>query len=93
MTVSVLLIGNGAREHAIAEALLRRTGNRFSGLHEGQQSGHRCPSSRHPFGSLQRSCRNWDFAKAVHADFAVIGPEDPLNNGVVDALQRQASRL
>lgn len=87
--LNILLIGNGAREHAIAEAIMR--------------SGHRprlfaCMKSNNPgIASLSEKIFMTSysdlaamiaFAKACRIDFTVIGPEDPLNNGVVDALKK-----
>jgi phosphoribosylamine--glycine ligase len=86
---NILLIGNGAREHAIAEAIMR--------------SAHRprlftCMKTNNPgIASLSENIfiSNYNeltaiaaFAEGSRIDFAVIGPEDPLNNGVVDALSR-----
>lgn len=83
----ILLIGNGAREHVIAEALKRSRHNPtlFS-----------CMKSNNPgiaslsediliggYGDLEAIMR---FAVSHAVDFAVIGPEDPLSNGIVDAL-------
>jgi phosphoribosylamine--glycine ligase len=86
---NVLLIGNGAREHAIAEAITRSRHNPklFSYM----------KSNNPAIASLSSSFRIGDysdledinqFATENKIDFAVIGPEDPLNNGVVDSLQK-----
>jgi phosphoribosylamine--glycine ligase len=87
--IHILIIGNGAREHAIAEAIVR--------------SGHRprlfaCMKANNPgIASLSEKTHlcSYDnfpaitaFAESERIDFAFIGPEDPLNNGVVDALGR-----
>lgn len=86
--MNVLLIGNGAREHALAEALMRsrpapdlfaymKSNNPgLTALAAGTKIG--------GYGDLQ-AIREWAGANGIA--FAVIGPEDPLNNGVVDALQ------
>ena len=85
--MNVLLIGNGAREHAIAEAILRSSqppalfaymksrNPGIAALAETVKIG--------SYGDLQ-SIRDW--AKASNIAFAVIGPEDPLQNGVADIL-------
>lgn len=84
---NILLIGNGAREHAIAEAIVR-SGCRpvlFSYM----------KANNPGIGALSAKSRLESYAdlKTINAfavenkiDFAVIGPEDPLNNGVVDSL-------
>ena len=86
---NILIIGNGAREHAVAEAIMR--------------SGQRprlfaCMKANNPgIASLSEMILTNDykdmnaivaFAESSRIDFAVIGPEDPLNNGVVDALHK-----
>ncbi len=86
--MNILLIGNGAREHVLAEALLRVT--RPPALFAYMKSNNPgiaalAESTRiGGYGDL-RAIRDW--AKATGAAFAVIGPEDPLCNGVADALQ------
>lgn len=86
--MNVLLIGNGAREHALAEAIVRsrhqprlyafmKSNNPgIAGLCQGYELGN--------YGDLETICTQ---AKAWAVDFAVVGPEDPLDKGVVDALK------
>jgi len=86
--MNVLLIGNGAREHALAEAVVRsryqpglyafmKSNNPgIAGLCKGYELG--------SYGDLEAICTR---ARAWSVDFAVIGPEDPLDRGVVDALK------
>lgn len=87
MTVSVLLIGNGAREHAMAEAIVRSKQNPllFSYM-KANNPGIAALSKKAKMGSYADLETIVAFAKENGIDFAVIGPEDPLNNGVVDAL-------
>lgn len=85
---NVLLIGNGAREHSIAEAIknspqkpklfsfMKANNPGIAGLSDDVQLG--------KYDDLEAIK---SFAQANAVDFAVIGPEDPLNNGVVDALK------
>lgn len=85
--VQVLLVGNGAREHVMAESIMR--------------SGHDpvlyayMKSNNPGIASLSKAVRlgTYDDPDAIarfaveHAvDLACIGPEDPLDRGVVDAL-------
>jgi len=85
----VLLIGNGAREHAIAEAVMRsRHRPRLFSYMKGNNPGIADLSDKvllGSYGDLEAICR---FAVESKADFAVVGPEDPLNSGVVDALKK-----
>jgi len=85
----VLLIGNGAREHAIAEAVMRsRHQPVLFSFMKGNNPGIAALSEKITignYGDLDSICR---FATDNRVDFAIVGPEDPLNNGAVDALKK-----
>ncbi|MBN2255958.1 MAG: phosphoribosylamine--glycine ligase [Deltaproteobacteria bacterium] len=87
--VKVLLIGNGAREHAIAEAIIRSQHKPalFSFMKSNNPAIAEL-SSAVRLGSYGNLNDINTFASENGIDFAVIGPEDPLNNGVVDSLKR-----
>ena len=84
MTESVLLVGGGGREHAIARSLADDC------------ELHACASNRNPgIASLAETFESVDetaadeivaIAEQVGADTAVIGPESALAAGVADAL-------
>ena len=84
MTETVLLVGGGGREHAIARAVAE------------DASLYACASNRNPgIASLaddfaQIGERDADaiveYAREIGADLAVIGPESALEAGVADAL-------
>jgi phosphoribosylamine--glycine ligase len=87
--LNILLIGNGAREHAIAEAIMR-SGHRpqlFSYM-KANNPGIASLSENITNGNYTDLAAIVSFAQAHKVGFAVIGPEDPLNNGVVDALKK-----
>ncbi|MEE6208768.1 phosphoribosylamine--glycine ligase [Salarchaeum sp. III] len=85
MTETVLLVGGGGREHAVARSLAPDC------------DLHACASNRNPgIDALAESFETLDetdpdavaaHAEAVDADLAVVGPETPLAEGVVDALE------
>lgn len=85
----VLLIGNGAREHAIAEAIVRshRSPVLFSFM-KTNNPGIAHLSMKCQIGSYDDLEGITRFARENKIDFAFIGPEDPLNNGIIDALQK-----
>ncbi len=84
---NILLVGNGAREHAIAEAIRRSKESQllFSYM-KANNPGITSLSAKTKIGSYSDLEAIVIFATENKIDFAVIGPEDPLNNGVVDAL-------
>jgi len=83
----ILLIGNGAREHAIAEAIARSAQKpRLFSFMKANNPGIAALSEKIMMGSYSDPDAITRFAAEHKIEFAVIGPEDPLNNGVVDAL-------
>jgi phosphoribosylamine--glycine ligase len=87
--LNILLIGNGAREHAIAEAIMRSEHRpRLFSYMKANNPGIASLSENIMNGNYTDLAAIVSFAQAHKVGFAVIGPEDPLNNGVVDALKR-----
>ncbi len=84
---TVLIIGSGAREHAIATALARSPQSPdllcFSNA---QNPGIERLTRRYRTGSLTDPAAITAFATEQNATLAVIGPEAPLAAGVADAL-------
>ena len=84
----VLLIGNGAREHVIAETLKRSS----SGCELGVFANANNPGIQALASSyfVANSLLDFDalraYARDFHPDFAFIGPDDPLGAGAADAL-------
>jgi len=85
---TILLIGNGAREHAIAEAFTRSA--------EKPRIFAYMKSNNPGIGSLCDDVQlgNYDdieaitaFAQSIAPDFVFIGMEEPLKHGVADALE------
>ncbi len=84
---NILLIGNGAREHAIAEAIKRSRENpRLFAYMKSNNPGIAALSEKVLIGSYSDLKSICNFARDCNIQIAVIGPEDPLNNGVADAL-------
>jgi phosphoribosylamine---glycine ligase len=86
---NILLVGNGAREHALAEAISRSEQKPllFSFM-KTNNPGIASLSEKIKLGSYADVGAITGFAAENKIEFAVIGPEDPLNNGVVDALAK-----
>ncbi|WP_255195733.1 phosphoribosylamine--glycine ligase [Halorarius litoreus] len=85
MSETVLLVGGGGREHAIASAVA-----------DSEATLYACASNRNPgiaaladgFEQLDETDPDAvvDYAESVEATVAVVGPESPLAEGVSDAL-------
>jgi len=85
MTETVLLVGGGGREHAVARALAASDCDIYA-----------CAGNRNPgIGAVAEGFESLDttnpsavtaYAREVDATLAVIGPEAPLEAGVADAL-------
>src|SRR5512139_2227668 len=83
----VLLVGNGAREHAIAEAIMRSGQKpRLFACMKTNNPGIASLAEKSLVGPYEDLAAIMAFAKENGCEFAVIGPEDPLNLGIVDAL-------
>lgn len=87
-TMNILLIGNGAREHIMGQKL-------FESPHCDQllvygktlNPGLKSIAHEYHVGDLMDNAAIVEFAKKFNVDLAVVGPEAPLVNGVVDALE------
>lgn len=81
----VLVVGGGGREHAIVEAL-RRSGAEIFAAMSNQNPGIRRASKDVLLGDVTAVDRIVEWAASRQAELAVIGPEAPLERGIVDAL-------
>ncbi|MHB1946660.1 MAG: phosphoribosylamine--glycine ligase [Gammaproteobacteria bacterium] len=88
--MKILIVGSGAREHALAKALQRSP----------QQPTLFCCATSHNPGIASIANQIWigdinqneeivRLAKEWEIDFAIIGPEAPLEKGLADALWKQ----
>jgi phosphoribosylamine--glycine ligase len=84
--MKILVVGGGGREHAIAAALGRNTTTEICSVMAKQNPGIAALAQK------VHICRETDvksvvgFAKESGAEYAFIGPEAPLEAGIVDAL-------
>jgi phosphoribosylamine--glycine ligase len=91
--IRILLIGNGAREHAIAEAVCRS---------EQPHEFYAYMSARNPgivklakdtfIGDLLDPASVARYAENRKIDIAIVGPEAPLERGVADVLEERGIR-
>jgi phosphoribosylamine---glycine ligase len=86
---NILLVGNGAREHALAEAISRSEQKpRLFSFMKTNNPGIASLSEKIKLGGYADLEAITGFAAENKIEFAVIGPEDPLKNGVVDGLAK-----
>ncbi len=83
----ILLIGNGAREHIIAETLKKNKEVKLCSYLKSKNPGIVSLSEGFELGNYGDLERIRSYAEKVKPDFAFIGPEEPLGNGVVDLLK------
>ncbi|MBI2647702.1 phosphoribosylamine--glycine ligase [Candidatus Woesearchaeota archaeon] len=84
--MKILIIGNGAREHVIAESLKRNKGTKLYSYLKFKNPGILGLSENFEIGNYNELDKIKNFALKIRPDFAFIGPEEPLAYGVVDLL-------
>ena len=83
----ILLIGNGAREHALAEALINSKHQvELYAFGQAINPGIKQLSIQYKVGSSSDFEAISAFASEVSPDFVVIGPDDPIGQGLGDFL-------
>ncbi|MEK7126794.1 MAG: phosphoribosylamine--glycine ligase [Patescibacteria group bacterium] len=83
----ILLIGNGAREHVIGETLKRsRHGVELFIVGKTKNPGLSAICEDYLLADVCDKNAIKDFALKVKPDFAFIGPENPIEKGIVDML-------
>lgn len=87
--VRVLLIGHGAREHAIAEALVRGNAELYAFMGSNNPGIRELAKNQVEVGDLSNFTAIADFGKKNRVDFIFVGPEAPLAIGITDALKAQ----
>ncbi|MED5426271.1 MAG: phosphoribosylamine--glycine ligase [Candidatus Neomarinimicrobiota bacterium] len=85
--MKILLIGSGAREHAIVKALDRSSHEKeIYCLASNRNPGISDLCDKFIVGDINDSYFVLDYAKEVGASLAIVGPENPLAQGVSDCL-------
>lgn len=83
----VLLIGNGAREHVLAETIVRSPQRPELYVYgKAKNPGIFHMAQGYEIGDLSDFDAISTYAKKVHADICIIGPEDPIALGLRDVL-------
>ncbi|MFW9988410.1 MAG: phosphoribosylamine--glycine ligase [Candidatus Odinarchaeota archaeon] len=87
MVINCIIIGHGAREHVIGEALVKGGANLYSFM-SFKNAGLEDLSKKIKIHSETDFKEIIDFCNENKIDFAVIGPEAPLVVGIVNALEK-----
>ncbi len=86
--MNILLVGSGAREHAIARSIKKsNTHSKIYCFATNRNPGIEKISASLEIGRIDDPASVSHFASTNSINLAIIGPEAPLANGVVDALQ------
>ncbi|MFL2762183.1 MAG: phosphoribosylamine--glycine ligase [Dehalococcoidia bacterium] len=84
--MKILIIGNGAREHAISWTLFNSPSNHDIFVSPGNAGTNQFVKN------IEIDSNNipglLDFAKSLPVDLTIVGPEIPLSNGIVDEFQK-----
>ncbi len=86
--VKVLIIGHGAREHVIGEALIRSGANLYAFMSSKNAGLEDLSQGRIKVHSEMDFKEIIDYCKLNSIDFVVVGPEAPLVVGIVDAIEK-----
>ncbi len=87
--MKVLSVGGGAREHAIVKALVKWDAELYSVM-KNRNPGI-AKLSKDTLYEKETECEKIaEWAKSKGVDYAVIGPEAPLGEGIVDVLEKES---
>ena len=87
--MNILIVGSGAREHAIARSIKKsKIPNKLYCFASNRNPGIGEVSELLEIGNISDRQAVSSFAAKHSIDLAIIGPEAPLANGVVDSLQK-----
>ncbi|MHA1751065.1 MAG: phosphoribosylamine--glycine ligase [Candidatus Helarchaeota archaeon] len=85
---NILIVGHGAREHVITETLSSSGANIYAFM-KSKNPGIAKLSKEILLSNLNNFDKLKTFIKGLNLDFAFIGPEDPLANGIVNFLSKE----
>jgi len=88
INLNVLIVGGGAREHAICDAIYRSKNTNIYSVMNNLNPGIEFLSKEYLLEKETNINKIVDYAKKKEIDLALIGPEAPLEEGLSDELNR-----
>ena len=89
--MKILLVGSGGREHALAWKLGKSP--KVEKIYVAPGNGGTAKENKCENIELTKICDLLDFAKKNNIDLTVVGPEEPLINGIVDAFKEEGLKI
>ncbi|WP_255993896.1 phosphoribosylamine--glycine ligase [Clostridium perfringens] len=89
--MKILLVGSGGREHALAWKLGKSP--KVEKIYVAPGNGGTANENKCENIELTKICDLLNFAKNNNIDLTVVGPEEPLINGIVDAFKGEGLKI
>jgi phosphoribosylamine--glycine ligase len=91
--MKILVVGNGAREHAIVAKLRESTIGAVDDVYCAPGNAGIAKHARLVPIEASNTVELADFAQTIHADLTIVGPELPLILGIVDEFRKRGLRI
>ncbi|MEO8359715.1 MAG: phosphoribosylamine--glycine ligase [Vicinamibacteria bacterium] len=91
--MKILVVGNGAREHAIVAKLRESSIGAVDDIYCAPGNAGIAKHARLVPIEASNTVELADFAQTIHADLTIVGPELPLMLGIVDEFKKRGLRI
>ena len=89
--MKILLVGSGGREHALAWKLGKSP--KVEKIYVAPGNGGTAKENKCENIEITKICDLLNFAKNNNINLTVVGPEEPLINGIVDAFREEGLKI